>query len=382
MSGWAVVARAGWAALAGVLALLVISALATVALVLTMPAGPPDAVAWMLPLLVAAMALGGGLVVDGPVAGQISMLGEDGLFGAPSGPTADGQLSVHAVPLTLTLLVAIVIVAVARRRLGDLDLTDRLLGTATAATVLAVLGLVVAALARADVDGNSIHSGLGMAALGGAVTGALGGWIGFGPRGGLRQLVGRALIVVFAAVPVAAAVVAVTDLGIAQTLLFGSDKSTGLRAVLAVLLGPGLVCVALALGLNVGVSVEGSVFGFGRTRTYGLLDAINGLPIAGLLPAASLAALLLLTFGSLSRSRGVASVPVYTGCFAVLGMLLWGATSVEVSNSYAGTVMESGHVEMRWSIIAVAAAAGAVIAVVAPFLAEHRHHHQVAGATQ
>lgn len=381
VSGLAVVVRAGWAAFLGVLALLIISVLATVAVLLTMPTRPPDAVAWMLPLLVAAMSLGGGLVIDGPVAGQISMLGEGGLFGAPSGSAADGQLTVYAIPLTLTLLLAVAVAAVARRRDDDLELSDRLLGTATAATVLAVLGLVLAAVARVTVDGTAVHSGLGTATLGGAVAGAIGGWIGFGRRGGLRQLVSRALVVVFAAVPVAAAVVAVTDLGIAQTLLFGSDEATGLRAVLGVLLGPGMIGVALAVGTNVGVSVEGSVFGFGRTRTYGLLDAIDALPIAGLLPAASLAALLLLLFASTGRSRGLASVPTYVGCFVVVGVLLWATTRLDVSNSYSGRVMESGQVELRWSIIAVAAIAGAVIAVASPWLSEHRHH-SYAGAVR
>ncbi len=351
------------------LALLVSATCAAVGLLLTLPSAPPSALAWRLPLLLAALALGGTLHVDGPVAGHVSALASRGLLGPPDASGSPTRhLTITAMPLTLTVITAIVVGWSLRGadRLGPL--------VATVAGCFAVLGLLLAVAARTSLPSGTLAPGLVATPIGAAVLGGCSaavavlirrsGQLAAALRIGLIAATGLLAVGVLALLVVA---LANPNLGAIDALLVGGPMPPGLTATLGLLLAPALIGDVALLGLGVPLHFSGALGGFSLSGTATLLDAARSVPVLAFAPVLALATLLTAGIVAARRDPRVGTLAT-AGAFGVLGLVVYGLGRFGVDPRPAGGERAMVAAPL-WAAVLVPAAWGAALGTAAPRLA-------------
>lgn len=392
------------AALTGLAALLLLSTIAGLALAHTLPQPVSSAVAARLPFWIAAGAFGGGLQVLGPGAERISMLNDGGLIGPLQGRPAQGAetLRVDLIPLPVTLLAGIVVAAVLRRGLRSIQPCGpaELAGCAAlVAIVFAAAGAALALASGLDITGAVAHPGRIATPVGGAVVGLAAALAGAfsallmrtpalaALRASLRAA-GCAGAMLAGAGAIAAAIGAATvRLGVVDTLVTGDLGSRSLKALLGLLLGPTAAFDGALVGAGAGLRLDGHAFGFSKSLTITLADAVGHHPLLVFLPLAVIVAVLVAGLLGVAEHRPPArtlagTLTTYVIVFAALGALARLACRIDLHRSAAGRVVESATVGVGWLTTVVSCAvAGALVALVSHAAGAH-HQRPPVGSTR
>lgn len=358
------------------LTLLISSAGATLALLLALPAHVPSALAWRLPLLLAAAALGGRLHIDGPLAGHISALGPHGLLGPPqSADSLTRHLTVTAMPLALSVLTVAAVVVAARggdrRAAGRRADTVRLVGVLAGG--FAVIGLLLAVVGRVELVDGTVRAGLVATPVGAAVVAALAAAavaLADFPRiaAALRAAGCCGIALLAVGLPVLVLVALVSDLGVVSALLYGGRLPAGLALTLALLLAPTVIWDAAALGLGVPVRLSGRLDGFGLHRSVTVLDAAGSVPLAAFLPIGAAAILLIAAVVVHRRWPGPGVLAGYVGGLGCLGVLMYVAGRLGLHSTPAGGDRASLLPAAAWALV-LPFVWGAALGLLAPRVA-------------
>jgi len=358
---------------AGLLMLLGASTVAALGLLAALPGHLAGSVAWRLPLLLAAAALGGRVHVDGPIAGHISALGSGGLLGPPRGSDdLTRHLTITAMPVTLTVLTAVAIGLASRRATGRTSIarTATLTGGG-----FAIVGLLVALSSRATVSGGSVRAGLVATPVGGAILAAasvaLAGAAGSTAHPTIAAAVraaadyGRGLLAV--GVPVLVIVAAFAGVGLVGTLLVGGSLPAGLALTLGLLLAPALIAAGAALGLGMPVDMSGRLAGIQLEGTLTLFDAARAVPLLAFLPV--LAAGVLLAVATRSALRGRAGgVSAQLIALGGAGVVMYAVARLGLTPSPSGGERVA-VAPVWWAALGIPLAAGGLLGLLAPRVA-------------
>jgi hypothetical protein len=344
------------------LVLLVSSACAAGAVLLALPTQVAAPLAWRLPLLLAALALGGRLRVDGPLAGQVSALGSGGLLGPPQATDSlTRTLSISAMPLGLTVLVAVAIgLTVRRAQPRDVPRV-----AASLAGGFAVAGLLLAVAGRTVLPTGTVQAGLVATPVGGALVAgiaALAGHPRLAPVTRIAWNCARGLLAV--GLPVLLLAVVLSDLGVVAAVLLGGPLPAGLALVLAALFAPALIWDAAALGLGVPIQLSGALGGFTLHRSSTLLDAAHSLPLAAFLPVLSAATLLTAAVLTYRRHPGNGSLRRHAGALGCLGLLMYASARFGLHPQPAGG--DRASVAPSWLAAVLPFGWGALLGVLVP----------------